>query len=169
MLTLKEKLLMTAECLGLAVYDTLPASCLLDGVYIGGKQKPLILMKPCLSDPRYIPVLAEEMGHHAASYGMAVESEDVCRVKSENYGRAWAIDLLLPVCKFAFASVLYSCEEASDYAEAFSLDESFVADAIARHKRGGLWPDRFEPVLQRLVKPGRQSALRKRRTLSRAG
>jgi len=169
MLTLKEKLLMTAECMGLAVYDTLPASCPLDGMYIGGKQKPLILMKPCLPDPRYVPVLAEEMGHHATSHGMAVEQEDVCRVKSENYGRGWAVDLLLPVCKFAFASVLYGCEKAADYAEVFSLDESFVTDAIARHRRRRLWPNRFEPMFQWLAKPGCHSTPRKGRVLSRAG
>jgi len=156
MLTLKENLLLTAEGLGLSVYDTLPASCILDGMYIGGKRHRIILMKPCLPDPRYVPVLAEEMGHHVSSHGMAVELEDVCRVKSENYGRVWAVELLLPVCKFAFASVLYGCAAAADYAEVFSLDEAFVREAIAHHQRRGLWPACFGPMFQWLAKPNRR-------------
>lgn len=146
MLTLKENLLLAAERLGLAVDDALPASCLLDGLYIGGKGRPLILMKPSLPDSAYVPVLAEEMGHHITSHGVAVELEDISRVKSENYGRAWAVELLLPVCKFVFATVLLGCEEAADYAEAFSLNESFVRDAIAYHRRKNAWPGGFGAI-----------------------
>jgi hypothetical protein len=159
MLTQKEKLLLLAEKFGLTVYETLPPDLPINGLYIDNQNHKLILMKPTIPDSKYIPVLAEEIGHHISSSGVLLELDDINHVKSENYGRAWAIDYLLPVCKFAFASALFGCKTSADYAEFFSLDEEFVKDAIQHHKRKGHWGDALDRVFHMLVKPDYEDIL----------
>lgn len=152
MLTSKERLLLLADEHGITVYDTLPETLPINGLFVEKENQKIILMKPSLPDSKYIPVLAEEMGHLVASCGVVVELDGINHIKSENYGRTWAYEYLLPIDQFAFASVLLGCKTSTDYAEAFSLDEVFVKDAIEYHKRKGHWHDTFEGMLNILVK-----------------
>jgi len=118
-------------------------------------------MKPNLPDRIYTPVLVEEIGHFVASYGIVVELDGVTEIKSENKAHEWAIEMLLPICKFAFASCLFQCSTVAEYADYFSLDEGFVAEAIRYHKHKGYWMESFEPLFRMLVKPNYRELLRK--------
>lgn len=163
MLTQKEKLQCAAESLRIDIYEALPDDSANDGLYLGKKGRGIILMKRHLPDSKYIPVLAEEIGHHYASHGIVVELCDVPGIKSENQGRAWAIEFLLPICKFAFASVMHGCKTPADFAEAFSLDVAFVQAAICFHQRRGIWPASFDSLFSQLAKPNYETIWQKQR------
>lgn len=153
MLTKRERLINLAEQCGIIVLETIPDNAPNDGLYFAYQDQPIILMKNSLPDQQFILVLAEEIGHCASTYGLVVELNNVQLVKSENYGRAWAIEFLVPICQFAFASIVNGCKTAGDYAEVFDLDEGFVSDAIAYYKRKGYWPKSFKAMYQMLIKP----------------
>lgn len=161
MLTQKEKYLLLAEEHHLTVYDSLPPDFPLNGLYIEDDQHRIILMKNNLPDRLYVPVLVEEIGHYVASYGVVVELNGVSSVKSENKAHEWAVQMLLPICKFAFASVLSQCNSTLEYAECFGLDEGFVSEAIRYHKRKGNWMESFEPLFRLMVKPNYREIIRK--------
>jgi hypothetical protein len=161
MLTKKESLLLLAEEHGLTVYDTLPETLPINGLFIEKGNRKIILMKPSLPDSKYIPVLVEEMGHFVASSGVVVELDGINHIKSENCGRSWAYEFLLPICRFALASALSGCKTSADYAEVFSLDEEFVSDAIQYHKRKGHWDDSLEAIFKILVKSNYREILRR--------
>lgn len=165
MLTMKERLLLLAEDYDLSVYDTVPHNAPVDGLYLHGAQGSLILMKKSLPDERYVPVLAEEMGHHLHSHGLLVEQSNVVQIKSENAGRAWAMEYLLPLCKFILAWGAYGCRCSEDYAETFGLDVGFVADTMVYLRRKNLWPQDFEPYFRMLAKPNHKQILSRQRTL----
>ena len=169
MLTRKEQFLVLADEHGLTVYDKLPSEYPINGLYIEKGERKIILMKASLPDSKYIPVLIEEIGHYVASQGVVVELDGVDCIKSENYGRSWAIEYLLPICKFTFASVLFGCQTSADYAEAFSLDEEFVKDAIEYHKQKGNWMNSFETFFQLLAKPNYREILRRNKMKSKDG
>lgn len=152
MLTKREWLVDLAEQCGITILETIPASAPNDGLYFTCCNQHIILMKKSLPDSQFIPVLAEEIGHCASTYGIVIELSDVGLIKSENYGRAWAIEFLLPICKFAFASIVNRCKTAGDYAEVFNLDEAFIADAIDYYKRKGYWPQSFQSMYRFLLK-----------------
>ncbi len=153
MLTKREWLVDLADQCGITVLETIPVDSPNDGLYFDYRGQPIILMKGALPDKQYIPVLAEEIGHCASTYGVVVEMNHVQLVKSENYGRAWAIEFLLPICQFAFASGVNRCKTVGDYAAVFDLDEGFVKDAIDYYKRKGYWPKSFKPMYRMLLKP----------------
>jgi len=153
MLTQKEKYLLLADQHHLTVYDTLPPDFPLNGLYVEDQKHRIILMKESLPDRVYTPVLVEEIGHYVASYGVVVELDGVTSIKSENKAHEWAIEMLLPICKFAFASCLFQCSTVAEYSEYFDLDEGFVTEAIRYHKCKGHWMDSFEPMFNLLVKP----------------
>ncbi|MEA4928414.1 MAG: hypothetical protein VB104_07020 [Candidatus Limiplasma sp.] len=161
MLTQKEKYLLLAEEHHLTVYDSLPPDFPLNGLYLEDETHRIILMKASLPDRVYTPVLVEEIGHYATSFGVVVELDGVTEIKSENKAHEWAIEMLLPICKFAFASCLFQCSTVADYADHFNLDEGFVEEAIRYHQRKGNWMESFDPIFQMLVKPNYRELLRK--------
>ena len=159
MLTLKEKWLSYAEQLCLPVRDTLPTGHRLEGLYVQAETGPFILMQKNLPDRKYVPALAEEIGHHYQSQGILLEQDSLDSIKSEGYGKAWAIEQLLPLCKFAFLSGLYGCTTIAEYAEHLNLEEAFVDSAIAYHRRKGCWPDSFDAIFKTLAKPNYREIL----------
>jgi hypothetical protein len=152
-LTQREGLVDLAEQCGITVLETIPDNSPNDGLYFTYYGRHIILMKASLPDRQFVPILAEEMGHCVATYGVVVEQDNVGLIKSENYGRAWAIEFLLPIFKFTYASIVTGCKTVSDYAEALDFDEVFVSDAIKYYKRKGCWPRSFKAMYRRLLKP----------------
>lgn len=163
MLTQKEKYLTLAEEHHLAVFDSLPPDFPLNGLYLEDDHRRIILMKSSLPDRLYVPVLVEEIGHFMASYGIVVELDGLSEIKSENKAHEWAINVLLPICKFAFASCLNHCTTTAEYADFFDLDEGFIDEAIRYHKRKGYWMESFEPLFRMLAKPNYREILRKQK------
>lgn len=151
MLTKREWLIDLAEKCGIAVLETIPPDASNDGLYFTYHGSHIILMKKSLPDREYIPVLAEEIGHCVATHGIVIEQCDVALVKSERYGRDWAIEFLLPLCKFAFASILHGCVTEGEYAEVFDIHVDFVASAIAYYQRKGCWPKSFKAMYRMLL------------------
>ncbi len=124
MLTTKEKYLLLAEEHHLSVFNSLPSDFPLNGLYFEDDQRRINLMKSYLPDNSYIPVPVEEIGHFVASYGAVVELNGVPEVKSKIKAHEWAIEMLLPICKFAFASCLYECSTLSEYARVLQYERS---------------------------------------------
>ena len=157
MLSRLEALENYAGALGIILNDQiLRKEDALDGQYLEISGRYMILLNRHRPQKNRFVALAEEIGHHIRSTGNITELATVSQRKSENAGKAWAIEFLLPLCKFAFATLLNRCKTTADYAETFEYPEEFVAEAIAYYKRKGLWPASFEPFFPFMLKPGKE-------------
>ena len=162
MLTTRETLESQAEKLGIPIFDTLRPNDENDGLYVRHKGgAAYILMKSCLPDSKYVTVLAEEIGHHFATTGIVVAQGSVPDIKNENLGQAWAINLLAPVCKFAYAHVLSGCTTPAQFATEWGLNDDFIIAAINYHKRKDTWPASLWELFRSISKPDYTETLRR--------
>ena len=131
MLTSLEILEEEAARLGIAVdYRTLHPDDPVDGLYVDldkGKHK-VILLNRHRSESRKVAALAEEIGHHLASYGNIIKQNTVTARKQERAGRKWAIQKLLP--HYKLESLLRQNTETVEIADELGVPEDFIWEAI---------------------------------------
>ena len=142
MLNRLEELEAYAESLGIVIDDsTLQKHHSLDGLYIEVSDIHIILLNRHRTQACQYVALAEETGHYFRSTGNIVRLSTVLQRKSENAGKAWAIEFLLPICKFTYSALFHHCKTAADFAAIHDFPVEFVAEAIAYYQRKGLWLD----------------------------
>lgn len=108
----------------------------LQGLYIDfGRTYPkVILLNRYITSAERLAVLAEELGHHFASYGNIVAMREVTQRKQEAYGRAWAYEHLIPPGEI-FTACLDGEGSIWELAERLGLPEGFIRDALEYYAR----------------------------------
>jgi Domain of unknown function (DUF955). len=140
MLNRLEELEAYAESLGIVIDDsTLQKEHSLDGLYIEVGGNCIVLVNRHRTQACQYVALAEEIGHFFRSTGNIVKLSTVAQRKSENAGKAWAIEFLLPICKFTYSALFHRCKTAADFAAVHDFPVEFVAEAIAYYQRKGQW------------------------------
>lgn len=132
-----------AEQHGIVIdYSLLGNDDLFHGLYLdfGVSLPKVILINSHISRSEQLAVLAEELGHHFASYGDIIAQKDVSQRKQEYLGRAWAYEHLIPP-----DAVFTSCIDGEgtpwELAEKFDLPEMFVHEALKYYARKFERPD----------------------------
>lgn len=84
-------------------------------------------------------ILAEELGHHFASYGNIIDQSKIENKKQERRARAWAYDKLIGITCLINA-YKYGCRNKYEIAEYLNVSEQFLEDAIKYyHEKYGLY------------------------------
>ncbi len=133
-----ETLYKEALSLGISVdQKILCKSTRLDGLYLCFDDEPIILINGHRPLAVQTIALAEELGHHYRSTGIIIEQSTVAQRKSEQAGRAWSYESLLPlqVLRDALYSGTCTLYELSDR---FNLPEGFIREAITHYQRKSL-------------------------------
>lgn len=78
-------------------------------------------------------VLAEELGHHATTYGNIIDQSSVMNRKQERRARVWAYYLMLQF-KDIIRAYEHGCQNRYDIAEYLNISEEFLQDAINYYK-----------------------------------
>lgn len=134
-----DKLAMCAARLGVPVDDhILRVEDALDGLFVEWKQYNAtgILINSHRPVDVQAAALAEEIGHYLYSTGQIIQSKDVQAVKSEQAGRAFAYQCLLPCSELEVALEQGTCT-AWELSEQFNLPEPFIRDAYSYYCQKG--------------------------------
>lgn len=78
-------------------------------------------------------VLAEELGHHATTYGNIIDQSSVMNRKQERRARVWAYYLMLQF-EDIIQAYEHGCQSRYDIAEYLNISEEFLQDAINYYK-----------------------------------
>lgn len=78
-------------------------------------------------------VLAEELGHHATTYGNIIDQSSVMNRKQERRARVWAYYLMLQF-EDIIGAYEHGCQNRYDIAEYLNISEEFLQDAINYYK-----------------------------------
>lgn len=78
-------------------------------------------------------VLAEELGHHATTYGNIIDQSSVMNRKQERHARVWAYYLMLQF-EDIIGAYEHGCQNRYDIAEYLNISEEFLQDAINYYK-----------------------------------
>ena len=78
-------------------------------------------------------VLAEELGHHATTYGNIIDQSSVMNRKQERRARVWAYYLMLQF-EDIIRAYEHGCQSRYDIAEYLNISEEFLQDAINYYK-----------------------------------
>lgn len=78
-------------------------------------------------------VLAEELGHHATTYGNIIDQSSVINRKQERRARVWAYYLMLQF-EDIIRAYEHGCQSRYDIAEYLNISEEFLQDAINYYK-----------------------------------
>lgn len=106
-----------------------------DGLFLSLKDgRGIILINRLRSLAKRTAALAEELGHYFKSVGDLRDLQDILAAKSENLGRAWSYQQLLP--RPILESQLKNGNGTPwELAEATGLPEDFVLEAVTFHSR----------------------------------
>jgi hypothetical protein len=111
------------------------------GLYIdfGHDLPKVIMISHFITRSEQLAVLAEELGHHFASYGNIVAQQDVIQRKQEALGRAWAYEHLVPPGE-VFTACMNGEGTPWELSDRLGLPENFIREAIAYYARkfGGI-------------------------------
>jgi len=86
-----------------------------------------------LTDVDKACVLAEELGHHATTYGNIIDQNSVMNRKQERRARVWAYYLMLQF-EDIIRAYEHGCQNRYDIAEYLGITEDFLSDAVAYYK-----------------------------------
>lgn len=129
-----------AHDLGVLVnYSVLRPDDPYDGLFMSWGDRAVILINRHRSLTEQIIALAEELGHYHRSCGDSLNLETVVQIKSENAGRAWAYEKLLPCDKLRHA-LCAKDQTLADIAELFSVPEKFLEDALQYYQQKSKLP-----------------------------
>lgn len=78
-------------------------------------------------------VLAEELGHHATTYGNIIDQSSVMNRKQERRARVWAYYLMLQF-EDIIRAYEHGCQSRYDIAEYLNVSEEFLQNAINYYK-----------------------------------
>ena len=78
-------------------------------------------------------VLAEELGHHATTYGNIIDQSSVMNRKQERRARVWVYYLMLQF-EDIIGAYEHGCQNRYDIAEYLNISEEFLQDAINYYK-----------------------------------
>lgn len=78
-------------------------------------------------------VLAEELGHHATTYGNIIDQSSVMNRKQERRARVWAYYLMLQF-EDIIRAYEHGCQSRYDIAEYLNISEEFLQNAINYYK-----------------------------------
>ena len=78
-------------------------------------------------------VLAEELGHHATTYGNIIDQSTVTNRKQERRARVWAYYYMLQF-QDIIRAYEHGCQSRYDIADYLNLSEDFLQDAIDYYK-----------------------------------
>lgn len=78
-------------------------------------------------------VLAEELGHHATTYGNIIDQSSVMNRKQERRAKVWAYYLMLQF-EDIIRAYEHGCQSRYDIAEYLNISEEFLQDAINYYK-----------------------------------
>lgn len=78
-------------------------------------------------------VLAEELGHHATTYGNIIDQSSVMNRKQERRARVWAYYLMLQF-EDIIRAYEHGCQSRYDIAEYLNISEEFLQDATNYYK-----------------------------------
>lgn len=78
-------------------------------------------------------VLAEELGHHATTYGNIIDQSSVMNRKQERRARVWAYYLMLQF-EDIIQAYEHGCQSRYDIAEYLNISEEFLQNAINYYK-----------------------------------
>ena len=78
-------------------------------------------------------VLAEELGHHATTYGNIIDQSSVMNRNQERRARVWAYYLMLQF-EDIIGAYEHGCQNRYDIAEYLNISEEFLQDAINYYK-----------------------------------
>lgn len=122
-------------------YSPLHKNDYFDGLYLnlGAPYPTVILINKYLSESERLAILAEELGHHFASYGNVVAQQDVFQRKQEALGRAWAYEHLMPPGE-VFSACIDGEGSPWELSERLGLPERFILEALEYYARkfGGI-------------------------------
>lgn len=120
----------------------------LDGLYVALRDGGcLILINRHRTQAERTAALAEELGHYFKSVGDLRDLRDIAAAKSENMGRAWSYEQLLP-----FDSLDHQLKNGHgspwELADAVNLPQGFVQEAISfySHRPRSPLRKRAEPL-----------------------
>lgn len=124
-----------AHDLGVLVnYSVLRPDDPYDGLFMSWGDRAVILINRHRSLTEQIIALAEELGHYYRSYGDSLKINTIAQIKSENAGRAWAYEKLLPASSLLEATAAGICS-VEDLAETFDMPCDFIRNAIRFYQR----------------------------------
>lgn len=139
-LTSFEQLEEEAREQGIAVDETvLQAGDPLDGLCLQRDEadQPLILLNRHRPASARTVALAEELGHYHRSAGDIVDQSQVAHRKSENAGRAWAYERLVPAETIReYLRKGYFCFQ--EIAEELNVTPDFLLESMAYYQRKGI-------------------------------
>lgn len=93
----------------------------------------LIAIDKNLTEADKACVLAEELGHHATTYGNIIDQSSVMNRKQERRARVWAYYLMLQF-EDIIRAYEHGCQSRYDIAEYLNISEEFLQDAINYYK-----------------------------------
>ncbi len=122
-------------------YSLIQKNDLLGGLYVdyGISLPKVIMINRHIAHCDQLAVLAEELGHHFASYGNIIAQQDVTQRKQEAFGRAWAYEHLVPPGE-VFTACMSGEGSPWELSEKLDLPERFILEALEyyAHKFGGI-------------------------------
>lgn len=86
-----------------------------------------------LTEADKVCVLAEELGHHATTYGNIIDQSSVMNRKQERRARVWAYYLMLQF-EDIIRAYEHGCQSRYDIAEYLNVSEEFLQNAINYYK-----------------------------------
>ena len=121
---------------GLRVNESILRGKPVHGLYVEGQGvPPTALVNGDLTAHEKRCVLAEEAGHHYRSSGDILDQSTVGARKSENAGRRWAYEKLLPLEVIALKRHENPDLNLEDMAHALEVTVPFLLDALEHHRR----------------------------------
>jgi len=117
-------------------YSLISQNDWLGGLYVdyGTDLPKIIMINRHISRCEQLAVLAEELGHHFASYGNIVAQQEVNQRKQEAFGRAWAYEHLVPPGE-VFSACLDGEGSLWELSDRLGLPEDFIREAITYYAR----------------------------------
>ena len=121
---------------GLRIDESILKSKPVHGLYVEGEGiPPTALVNGDLTAREKHCVLAEEAGHHYRSGGHILDQSTAGARKSENAGRRWAWEKLLPLETIALKKLENPDMTLEDMAAALDVTVPFLLDAVEHHHR----------------------------------
>lgn len=114
----------------------------LDGLFLQWPSKSVILINQHRCIDVQVIAFAEELGHYFKTTGNIISLDSVQKRKSENAGRAWSYQELLPPDRLKSAVHSGICS-VWELAEHFGVTDSFVQDAIRYYQQKSVLPIRL--------------------------
>jgi hypothetical protein len=117
-------------------YSLIRSDDQIHGLYIdfGSELPKVIMISRFITHCEQLAVLAEELGHHFASYGNIVAQQDVMQRKEEALGRVWAYEHLVPPGE-VFSACMDGEGSPWELSDRLGLPEPFIREAITYYAR----------------------------------